>query len=106
VTSPDYDRGRIEQRLDGHDQHFERINGSLDKVAKNLADLNLGIQRLVDSGQADRATVLTTAAALKAADDARRDKGEARWTPFQRAIAAIGGVGIIAGIVAEIMTHH
>jgi hypothetical protein len=110
MSSPDYDRGieagKIEQRLDGHDKHFEAINGSLEKVASNLADLNLGIQRLVDSGQADRATVLTTAAALKAADDARRDKGEQRWTPFQRGLAAIAGLAGLGALIYEVLSSR
>jgi hypothetical protein len=98
--------GKIEQRLDGHDKHFERINGSLEKMAVNLAELNMSIQQLVDSGKADRATVLTTAAALKAADDARRDRGEARWTPFQRGIAIIATLAAVAGIIVAIITRH
>lgn len=93
----------MEERLAGHDRHFEKINGSMEKVAKNLADLNLGIQRLVDSGEADRATVLTTAAALKAADDARRDKGEARWTPFQRASAIILTLVAVLGVIVAVL---
>ena len=98
--------GKIEQRLDGHDRHFEQINGSLERVAKNLADLNMGIQRLLDSGTADRATVVTTAAALKSADDARRDKDAARWTPFQRGMGIIVVVATVAAVVVAILTRH
>lgn len=105
MSTPEYQRGQIDERLASHDKHFEAINGSLKEVAVNLADLNLGIQRLIDSAAADRATVLTTAKALKDADDARRDKGEARWSPVQRLIALISGTGGLAGIVYEILHH-
>jgi hypothetical protein len=109
VTQPEYDRGvaagQVLERLSGHDQHFEKINGSLEKVAANLSDLNLGIQRLVDSAAADRATVLTTAKALKDADDARRDKGEQRWSPVQKLIAVTSGLAAAAVVVAEVLAH-
>jgi hypothetical protein len=101
----EYERGKIDQRLDGHDKHFDQINGSLKDVAANLSDLNLGIQRLVDSAEADRATVLTTAKALKDAEEARRDKGEARWSPVQRLAALLGSMAAGVGVLYEILHH-
>ena len=53
----------------------------------------------------DRATVLTTARALKDADDARRDKGDARWTPVQRLAAVLGGTAGAVGVLYEILHH-
>ena len=98
-----YDRGvaagEIAQRLAGHDQHLAKINGSMDRVADELRELRLQVQRLGDAMTADRATVVTTAAALKDADDARRDQNNQHWTPFQRGIAVIGAIGVIATIV-------
>jgi hypothetical protein len=98
-----YDRGvaagEIAQRLAGHDQHLAKINGSMDRVADRLDALVLAVQRLADATAADRATVVTTAAALKDADEARRATDVRHWTPFQRGIAVIGAIGVIATIV-------
>jgi len=104
-VSDEYEHGKIDERLASHDKHFERINGSLADVAKNLASLNLGIQRLIDSAQADRATVLTAAKALKDADEARRDKGDARWSPVQRLAAVLGGMAAVVGALYDILHH-
>lgn len=101
----DYEWGRIAERLDHHDKHFETINGTLMDVGRNLASLNIGIQRLVDSAEADRATVLTTAKALKDAEEARRDKGEARWSPVQRLAALLGSLAAAVGVLYEVLHH-
>jgi hypothetical protein len=99
----DYDRGvaagEIAQRLAGHDEHLAKINGSMDRVAGRLDALVLAVQRLADATAADRATVVTTAAALKDADEARRATDVRHWTPFQRTFAVIGAIGVVATIV-------
>ena|SRR5450755_2912611 len=89
--------GEIAQRLKEHDKHFDKINGSMEKVAGNLAELALQMQRLADAAGADRQTVIVTAAALKDAEEARRDRTESRWSPLTR-------FGVFAGIVAAIAT--
>ena len=99
-----YDRGvaagEIAQRLAGHDQHFATINGSMARLADEMHDLVLQVQRLGDAAESDRSTVKTTALALKEAEDARRDKSTQHWTPFQRGIAAIGAAAAILGAIA------
>jgi hypothetical protein len=113
----EFDQGRaageIAERLRGHDQHLARINGSMDRVADRLEalvrgnqELVLAVQRLGDAASSDRATVLTTAKALKDADDVRRDKTETRWSPMTRLLAVIGTLAaLIAAIVAYIGLH-
>jgi hypothetical protein len=105
-----YDRGvvagELAQRLAGHDQHLARINGSMDRVADRLETLVSAVQRLSDATAADRATVITTAAALKDADEARRATEIRHWTPFQRGIAVIGAVGVIATIIYYALGGH
>ena len=89
-----YDRGtvagKIDARLAGHDQHFATINGSLEKVASELHELKLAVQRLGDQAVSRDATVVTTAAALKDAEDARRSKSEQTWSPFAKTITVLG----------------
>lgn len=95
-----YDRGlvagEIAARLADHDKHFANINGSMEKVASELHALALGVQRLADSAASDRATVITTAAALKAAEDARRTQSDTSWTPWQRIAVIVGALTALA----------
>ena len=101
-----YDRGvtagEIAARLAGHDQHFDAINGHLAAIANEMHTLRLGVQHLGDQAEANAKTVITTAAALKAADEARRDKATASWSPWQKLFAVIGGAAALAGLIAAI----
>jgi hypothetical protein len=98
----DYERGHsageIAARLAGHDKHFASINGSLADIAKEMHALTLAVQRLGDQAVARDATVLTTAAALKAADEARRSMSDSSWSPWQKLLAAVGGVAALVGM--------
>jgi hypothetical protein len=97
-----YDRGHaageIAARLAGHDQHFTAINGSLADFAREMHDLTLAVQRLSDQAVSRDATVIATAAALKDAEDARRDRSERSWSPLARFSLAIAAVGALVGI--------
>jgi ABC-type transporter Mla subunit MlaD len=106
----DYDRGvaagEILQRLAGHDQHFARINGSVDRSADRLDTvvtridgLMLAVQRLGDTIAANEATVVTTAQALKEAKEASDKASERHWTPFQRWVVAIGALAALIAAV-------
>lgn len=110
----DYQRGvtagEIESRLAGHDKHLARINGNLQDVATQLAALTMGIQRLADQAVARDATVITTADALKNAEDARRGASEERratveqqWSPKAKVMAVIGTVVAVASVVVAIL---
>lgn len=97
-----YDRGRVDgaiaERLAGHDKHFAAINGSLADMVREMHDLTLAVQRLGDQAVARDATVVTTAAALKDAEEARRGSSERSWTPVARVLAIAGGVATIVGV--------
>jgi hypothetical protein len=88
--------GGIEARLAGHDKHFAAINGNLRDIAERLAILNMQIQRLADSADADRRTVVTTAAALKEAKEISDRASAHRWTPWQRAAVLMGAIAALA----------
>jgi hypothetical protein len=75
--------------LAGHDEHFAKINGSIGNMTDEMHNLTLAVQRLGDQAVSRDATVVTTAAALKDAEDARRSKSEQGWTPVQRIIALV-----------------
>jgi len=112
----DFDRGKsageIAQRLKEHDQHFDRINGSMQEVAEALNGVKMTMQRMADAMDADRATVITTATALekqregtaRAVEQTRietRDRQERRWSPLARLSLIIG---IVVGVVTIIVT--
>lgn len=109
----EFDRGHIAggiaERLASHDRHFEAINGSIADVARELAGLKLGVQRLADQAVADAKTRVTTAEAVekarKEAADAleservvRRERSDQSWTPWQRLLAVIAGLGVVISI--------
>jgi hypothetical protein len=111
TTAEAYDRGvaagEILARLAGHDVHFATINGSMARVADEMHQLVLQVQRLGDAADADRSTVKTTAVALKDADDARRDQSATRWSPMARVIAVVGAVGAAVSTIAYLLaTRH
>jgi hypothetical protein len=96
--------GQVLARLDAHDVHLARINGSMSDVAEQLKLLNMGVQRLADAAASDRATVITTAEALEKAEAARRDKSEIMWTPFARLIAIIAALAAVATVVGVLLS--
>lgn len=101
----EYNRGRLDQEVSEHAVHLGRINGSIERFADELAKLVLAIQRLADAADADRSTVKVTASALKDAEEARRDKSAAGWTPFQRILAVVSVLVAVAGILWAILHH-
>lgn len=111
MSQPDdaYDRGHIAgeiaARLAGHDKHFAAINGSLADIAREMHANTLAVQRLGDQAVARDATVITTAKALKDADDARRAKAEWSWMPFARLIAVVGGLAAVVVVVTFLLVH-
>ena len=94
--------GEIAARLADHDRHFAKINGSINDLAREMHAVALGMQRLADSAAADRDTVITTAKALKEAEEARRDKTEQSWSPLARLLAVLVAVATVAGTAAAL----
>lgn len=102
MTSDEFERGKVQgrtdNRLDDHDDHFAKLNGSVVVLGAKVEELTLAIQRLIDQGTANAATVLTTAAALKDAEAARRDRTEQSWSPFAKVITVLAVVIAAAGL--------
>lgn len=92
-----HEAGGIAERLDSHDRHFATINGSLGDIAREMAKFTLAIQRMSDQAEAREATVLTTAAALKAAEEARRASAEQSWTPVTKIFAVLAAIATVVG---------
>jgi hypothetical protein len=94
--------GEIAERLAAHDRHFNDINGSIKHVADELARVNMQLQRLGDQAMAREATVVTTAAALKESEEARRNKSESSWSPAAKTLTVIGALVGLAGLVVAV----
>jgi len=120
--SDEYERGIQDQRLQGHDDHLKKINGSLELIAKDttgikgeLMSLHLAFQRLADAVDANQQTVATTAAAVEAERKstagaletqriALKDSSEKRWSPLGRAVALITIVSALAALITWLIS--
>jgi hypothetical protein len=116
----EYDRGvaagEIATRLQNHEEHLSKINGSMEDVAHELSGVKLTLQRMADSMDADRRTVVTTAEALKQEREStaaalastriqQKETAERRWTPFQRGAVIIGAIAATTGLLVFVLTH-
>lgn len=87
--------GRIEARLDHHDERFERINGSIDAMTFAVDKL----AKAVEKQGADAAVMAASIIAQKTADDRR-------WTIRDRLIAwGLGGGGLLVAAAALFSNH-
>ena len=106
----DYNRGvvagKTETRLDGHDEHFDKINGSLDRVFGGLESLTLAVQRLGDEANNRDTTVIITAEALKNAEAARRDKSDQSWSPWAKVLAVLVAAAAVAAVIIAVYHGH
>jgi len=109
--------GQVEARLDAHDQKFLVINGNIARFATEsagLADAVRGLSadiksthdtaaalRLADKDRADEIQERRKELAL--ADDERRKKSEARWTPLNRALLVLTLISTIIGVVLAVL---
>lgn len=84
--------GEIAEQLRRHEDHLDRINGSTERTARALEQQAMALQRIADQMDADRATVITTAKALK-------DRAESSWAP----VARIGFVLMVAAAVVGVI---
>lgn len=96
MTAPrrTFEDGKIAQRLDAHDAHLDKINGSMAEVATRLSGVELQMQRLADNAIAASATAIATALAIEKADTARRAASDSSWSPWQKIITI--GLAVIA----------
>lgn len=96
--------GEIAARLANHDVHFANINGHIGELVEGIHGMRLDIQRLADQAQASAKTLLATAEALKAANEARAEQSTRSWSPWVRVFAVVAAVATIVSIVATVAT--
>ncbi|MEU7613517.1 hypothetical protein [Micromonospora sp. NPDC049204] len=93
------DAGRIEQRLQGHDEHLRHINGSIDSMTQALQSLTEELR--------SNAALFSAGATAALRDTKERDRiaevrveeagivesqRTVRWTAWQRGFAVIGAI--------------
>lgn len=93
------DAGRIEQRLQGHDEHLRHINGSIDSMTRALQSLTEELRANVALFSASAiATHRDTKERDRIAEVRVEEAGivesqrTVRWTAWQRGFAVIGAI--------------
>jgi hypothetical protein len=109
MNEEDYQRGHlageIAARLADHDQHFSDINGSIKRFSDEVHQLTMAIQHLGDQAISRDATVLTTALALKDAEEARRASSESSWSPVARISTVLGAAAALAALLSYLISR-
>jgi hypothetical protein len=83
---------------------MDDISATVKEHGEEISALKMFTQRLSDDAKASRETALSLAKALKEADEARRDKSEQTWTPFQRTITALSALTAVTAVVISLIT--
>lgn len=116
-----FDRGHtagdVAAQLRIHAERLDKINGSQDRQATELAELRavttrgfaelrLAVQGLTDQATARDATAIALAAALKEqassdrdADDQRMRASEASWVPWARVLGVLTVAAAVVGVI-------
>ncbi|MBF9134070.1 hypothetical protein I0C86_34795 [Plantactinospora sp. S1510] len=100
------DAGRIEQRLQGHDDHFQQINGSIDAMTRALQSLTEEVRAKAavfsanatsdrrDAGEREKIAITVAAALVERASTVEAAKSN-RWMTWQRWFAVAGAIVLI-----------
>lgn len=96
------DAGRIEQRLQGHDEHLRRINGSIDSMTQALRalaeELRGNVTLLsanVTAGRRDASERDRIAAVRLEEAGIVESQRTVRWTAWQRWFAVVGAIILV-----------
>lgn len=91
------------------------MEGKLDRVQDKILDMLPRVGRLEDrvdqlendtlvlqkNSEAEEAKKIALALALKEADETRRNQSEQTWTPIQRFMAILGGIGVASALIIQ-----
>ncbi|RAO60757.1 hypothetical protein LUPAC06_01380 [Micromonospora saelicesensis] len=96
------DAGRIEQRLQGHDEHLRRINGSIDAMTQALRSLTEELRgnvtlfsANVTAGRRDASERDRIAAVRVEEAGIVESQRTVRWTAWQRWFAVVGAIVLV-----------
>jgi anti-sigma-K factor RskA len=101
VADTEFERGHtagaIAQRLNDHDKHFEKINGSIEVFDAHIRALTASIAEQGQLSAARERQMVATAAALAVSEQARRDRSIQSWSPWQKIATATVALMALAG---------
>jgi hypothetical protein len=108
--SEDYKRGMAEgkilSRLQAHDEHFDQINGSIDRLSQEMHALVLGLQKFSDAADSRDAISVAAVKSVAEAETARQGAAERKWASIQKLfaiIAAIAATITVAGVLITLL---
>jgi hypothetical protein len=92
-----------------------RMEGKLDNLKERVTELGPRVTRLEDrtkvledvtlslakDAAAEEQKKIALALALKEADETRRNQSEQTWTPVQRFMAILGGLGVASALIIQ-----
>ena len=88
---------RMEGTLNLVADRVSGLSGRVDKHEVDIAELKSHTQALAGDAKAEAVKAIALAAALKEADEARRQKSEQTWSPFAKSMAALAAfVGLVS----------
>ena len=88
--------GKLQARLDGHDAHADRVNGSIERMTESIGGLTATVSKL-------RSDVATRDGVELSVKRALADKSRAAWTTRERAIAALLALVTVSTFVANLL---
>jgi hypothetical protein len=92
---------RMEGKLDNLKDRVTELGPRVAKLedrTKVLEDVTLSLAK---DAAAEEQKKIALALALKEADETRRNQSEQTWTPIQRFIAILSGVGVASALVIQ-----
>lgn len=95
--------GQLTARLDGHDKHFEVINGSLEEIARALTAATVAIQTISVQLETKDKMMLAVSTALKESEVARVAEAENRWRRVAKVFAVVTMIATLLSIISTIL---
>jgi chromosome segregation ATPase len=109
----EFERGKVAGQVQEHDRRLNALNGSLHSIDQRLENIELKQQHIIDTMVSDRTTLVTTAQALKDANNLRREKSEAqyeasdrKWNMPSKVFATIGFIILLVGFLLDTFEVH
>ena len=92
---------RMEGKLDRVNDKVDNVIPRVGKLEDRVTILDGLTLILTKNAEAEGEKKIALAAALKEAEEARRNQSEQTWTPVQRFIAILSGVGVASALIIQ-----
>lgn len=92
---------RMEGKLDRVKERVDEIIPRVTEIERRLTAQEILTLGLSKDAEAEEAKKIALALALKEADETRRNQSEQTWTPVQRTVAVIVGLGAATALAIQ-----